>query len=338
MAKKRITSVLEDAAKDPTVRALAASTAVAGSALAGKLVHDHAERVQRQAQRAYRLAADERPDDGIKRVMAGQLDEAIELLSEVGAADSTEAVHDARKALKRSRAALRLSRHLLGTKLYRAENGALRDAGLGLSDLRDSQALLETLDGVAPPGQFTRLHDALSARATAGAHNGRAAEHQVESVLPELRRARTRVDGWSLKADGGTERLGPGLERIYRRGRRALRAARNDPSVENLHELRKRAKDLWHAAQLLAERRPKRAQTLALRAHRVSDLLGEEHDLAILAQRVAGEPGTLEPAEQGLLRELIERRRKHLRRQGLSCAERLYRRKPRKLRRRLALA
>src|SRR5207244_130714 len=140
----------------------------------------------------------------------------------------------------------------------------------------------ETLDGLAPSGHFGALHDALAGPVTCGSHNGRARGHQVESVLLALHQARARVDEWSLAGQGGPERLGPGLEQVYRRGRKALRAARRDPSVENLHELRKRAKDLWHAGQLLQECQPKRAKQLARRAHALSDLLGEDHDLAVL--------------------------------------------------------
>jgi CHAD domain-containing protein len=106
--------------------------------------------------------------------------------------------------------------------------------------------------------------------------------------------------------------------------------------VESLHELRKRAKDLWYAAQLLQAARPKRAKTIVDRAHELSDLLGSDHDLAILRERAVGDP-SLEPAELEQLEKLIDRRREHLRREALSSAERLYRRKPRKVARRLAL-
>ena len=98
------------------------------------------------------------------------------------------------------------------------------------------------------------------------------------------------------------------------------------------------AKDLWHAAQLLRESRPKRAKKLARRAHALSDLLGEDHDLAVLRERMDSQPELLQPAERQLLHELVDQRRERLRGQALSCATRLYRRKPGKLRRRLAPA
>jgi CHAD domain-containing protein len=331
--KKRLTTILENAAGDPAVRAVAASTALAGGALAGKLVHARVERAHTERERRYRLGRSEAAGDGIKRVVAGQLDQALDFLRAEGAGKSVQAVHDARKALKRGRAALRVARHLLGGKRYRVENTALRDAGRGLSDIRDAHVLVETLEEVAPPGKFERLRDRLAAQAAAGENNGR----ELDGVLPELERARSRVSSWTLSSDGGPEQLGPGLERIYRRGRRALRAARDEPSVDNLHKLRKRAKDLSHTAQLLQEWRPKRAAKLARRAHDLSDLLGLEHDLAILGERLDGDPTLVDPSERQLLKTLIKRRRAHLRREALRRAKRLYRRKPRKLRQRLAL-
>lgn len=321
--------MLEDAAKDPAVRAVAASTAVAGGALAGKLVHDRVERTQRQHERRYRLARQEAVGQEVKRVLAGQLSDAIDRLH----ADSAdgEAVHDARKALKRGRTALRLGRDLLGPRRYRRENLTLRDAGRELSGIRDAQVLLETLDGLTPPGGFDSFRSELAASAQS---NGRT----PEAVAGDLQAARGRVVRWRLADPDGADQLAQGFERIYRRGRKALRAAHRDPSAENLHELRKRSKDLWYAAQLLRDCHPARTRELADRAHELSDLLGLDHDLAILRDRALGEPDRLSSSERELLEDLIERRRKRLRRKALERANRLYRRKPRKLARKLSLA
>lgn len=293
------------------------------------------ERTHREQARRYRLSRDEAAGPGLKRVVAGQLANAVEWLTADDAA-AGDAVHDARKALKRSRAALRLGRDLVGGQRYRRENAALRDAGRDLSKLRDAQVLLETLDELAPPASFPRLRQALDEQAGSGQNNGQA-RPEIKAVVPQLEQARDRVEGWALPEEGGAVQLAPGFERIYRRGRRALRAARRDPSVENLHELRKRSKDLWHAAQLLRDANPKRAQALSRRAHELSDLLGSDHDLAILGQRAAGDPGLLTAPERKRLGKLIASRRKRLRGQAMDSAGRLYRRKPGKLIQRLAL-
>jgi CHAD domain-containing protein len=127
------------------------------------------------------------------------------------------------------------------------------------------------------------------------------------------------------------------LKRIYRRGRRALRDADGDPTAENLHELRKRAKDLWHAAQLLRPASPKRTKRLATHAHRLSDLLGNDHDLAVLLERATAQPELFDAGELELLTALAHRRGSVLRRKAIRCAKRVYRRKPARFLKKLSL-
>jgi CHAD domain-containing protein len=126
------------------------------------------------------------------------------------------------------------------------------------------------------------------------------------------------------------EAVEPGLRRIYRRGRRTFRAARKDPTAETLHEWRKRVKDLWYAAQILRPASPRRMKALASTAHDVSNLLGEDHDLAVLAAEARR--GRAELGDEATLiglEGLIERRRAALQRRALTAGADLYARKPR---------
>jgi CHAD domain-containing protein len=346
MAKRsKLLSTLDEAAHDPTVRAFAASAAVAagGALAAGKAARNRvAERRRRADSRRYRLAREDTPLAGVTRVARGQLDLATELLSEDGREGSPEAVHDARKALKRLRTLLRIARHFLGDERYRHENVVLRDAGRALSDERDAQVLHDSLDALAtgfadevPAGTWSRFGATLATEAQAAAGSDGSSHQETAAALSE---ARLRAATWPVPGEGGAESLGPGLERIYRRGRRALRAANRKPTTENLHELRKRAKDLWYGARLLRPVSPKRIKQLAGRAHRLADLLGDDHDLAVLLDRARSRPELFEPGELELLTALIKRRRRVLQRRALRCAARVYRRKPRKLLRTLSLA
>jgi CHAD domain-containing protein len=287
-------------------------------------------------QRQFRLSDGERVPDGLRRIACGQLDLSIERLE--GQTDEAlgTAVHETRKSLKRLRATVRLARDELGDEVYRRENDAFRAAGRRLAGARDSQVLLETLDAVtdahpdeAPPARFERFR-----RTLVGQHG--AAQRRlkdgapVAEVLSELRAARARAADWPLEREG-LDALAPGLRRIHRRGRRAYRAASQEPSTENLHELRKRAKDLWYAAQVV---RPaaKRMKRIARRAHELSDLIGEDHDLAILAQRAAERRDRFEDETAvGELAKLVEARRADLQRDAIGLGGRLYRKKPRKL-------
>ena len=69
---------------------------------------------------AFQLEATESVRRGVKRLVAKQLDNALE---ELGAPNRDEVVHEIRKRFKRIRAVLRLVRDELGDKVYRQENG-----------------------------------------------------------------------------------------------------------------------------------------------------------------------------------------------------------------------
>jgi CHAD domain-containing protein len=329
--------------KTPTIPALAAGVVASGGVLAaGKLVHDRgAERAQRRRTR-YRLRPDEGASDGVRRVARGQLELASNRLRDSGRKDMGEAIHEARKSLKRLRAVVRLARDPLGDDTYRQENRTFRDAGRELSDVRDAQVIRETLDELTerycdelPEGAFTGLREALDAEAQAAHERVGADTAATDELVGTLDAAHTRVATWPLPEDGDGRILVPGFRRLYRRGRRALRAAGEDPSTENLHELRKRAKDLWHAAQVLRPADPKRLKRLGRRAHALSDRLGDDHDLAVLLDAARERAVALGPGELALLRALVDRRRARLRRDALARARRVYARTPRSWARRL---
>jgi CHAD domain-containing protein len=284
--------------------------------------------------RAYRLRREEPVRDGIRRIARGQLDSAHEQLDDLQPGHVGERIHAARKHLKRLRAALRLTRDAIGEETYARENTALREVGRSLSGARDAGVLIQTLDGL-----HERLGDELAPAATAGLRDQLVQERAdaitamsephagFDSARTAIGDARVRPAGWPF-ATNGVDALIPGMRRIYRRGRKRMRAARADPTTENLHEARKRVKDLWHAAQILRPAAPKRMKRLAADAHRVADLLGDDHDLAVLRDYVQAHPQWLDDGDRQTLLAAIDRRREKLRRKALKRGKRLYDRSP----------
>lgn len=325
---------------DPKLAAAAAAGAAAVAGAIGKVAHDRvARRAEVEEERTYRLGDDEDASEGMRRIARGQLDDAAEQLEDAPGGDGPgEAVHEARKDLKRARAVVRLLRDQLGDETYRRENALYRDTGRSLSGARDAKVLVDTLDSLIarfaaelPEGAFAALRAQLAAESEAEHARLRRDGDAIASALPRLGVGRDRIATWPLAEGADRAALAPGLERIYRRGRRAARAARKDPSDETLHELRKRAKDLWHAAQIARPAAPAELKRLGRRAHRLSDAAGEDHDLAVLRTAAEARGAALRPGELPLLRALIERRQKRLRRRALARARRLYRAKPRRL-------
>ena len=98
---------------------------------------------------AYRFEADESVREAIARCAREQLDKAVTELSEGIGEDPVAAVHAARKAVKKERSLLRLSRGAMSPQLRRRENRALAAAARGLSDARDAEVMIETVDQLA---------------------------------------------------------------------------------------------------------------------------------------------------------------------------------------------
>ena len=71
-------------------------------------------------------------------------------------------------------------------------------------------------------------------------------------------------------------------------------------------------------------------------AHRLADLIGEDHDLAVLTQAITNVPRDTTPVpNRGQVRSAIRERREQLQRQASVLGWRLYAEKPRPMRRRM---
>jgi CHAD domain-containing protein len=288
---------------------------------------------------SYRLKPGEDAGRGVRRIAREQIDLASD---ELTARDVGDGVHEARKAFKRLRALLRLARDPLGDEVYRVENTTFRDLGRDLSGVRDAAVLVETLDELREryaeelsDGAFDGLREALHAEART-AHDALEDDRGLtERAMADLAASRDRTAGWPLPEHSGVAILAPGFRRMYRRGRKALRTAERDTSTESLHELRKRAKDLWHAAQVLRPAAPKTLKRLGRDAHALSDVVGDDHDLAVLLDAAQQRPHALAAGERELLTALVGRRRERLQRIALKRAGKLYDSKSRKLTKRL---
>ena len=290
------------------------------------------------SERKYRLREGEPVPKGIARIARGRIDHALDELGGKTESSAAEAVHEARKDMKKLRALVRLVRGELGDTIHRRENVAFRDAGQLLSGVRDSDVMVATLDdleeryadelggdGTGPAGDLRQVLEAHRIR-TGGGGRGEAAD----SASRALRTARRRIGRWPLEHEG-FEAVADGFERIYRRGRRDFRTARSQPTTENLHEWRKRVKDLWYHLDLLRNGWPAVMKALASEAHELSDRLGDDHDLAVLlawAEQHA-------PEAARAFERPVWRRRAELQADAFAIGERLYADKPRRFTRRL---
>jgi CHAD domain-containing protein len=275
----------------------------------------------------------------VRRVAVKQLTNAIDGLTGQTELGPDEAAHDARKRCKKLRALLRLVRPELPGKLYRAENDALRDAARLLSPVRDARVLLGVLDGLTAetasgPEPYTAFRAGL-VQEHRDHHRQVFDGGAVDTVVSALSDVAGRVPGWKVR-DRGWKAIEDGVARIYRQGRQEMAAAYDHPTSEAFHEWRKRAKYLRYQLQLVRGAWPEALGALKTVADDLGDLLGDEHDLAVIRARVVDEPSIATKHRLELI-ELIDCRSDDLRTHARKLGEQLYDDKPADFVRRLGI-
>jgi len=280
---------------------------------------------------AFQLKRSEPVGRGIKRCLLHDIDRVLALAR--GAGDKVLAVHEVRKGMKRLRATLRLAREQLGDDAYRRENYCFRDTARPLTEVRDAEMLGATLDklaahfaGEVKRASFAKAQKTLLTNEKAVARRVLIENRALAALARVIEDSRRRIEGTALD-DDGWEALRTGLKRVYRAGHRALSDAAATPTVEKLHEWRKQTKYLWHHLELLEPAWILAEKDLADEAHELSQLLGDDHDLAVLRQVVTAAPDTYAPAAAGLV-DLIDRRRGQLEEQAFALGRHVYGKTP----------
>jgi CHAD domain-containing protein len=276
----------------------------------------------------------------MRRIALGRAEGAAERLREAErAVDPSECIHAARKDLKKLRAVVRLLRRELGEDLYRAENGRYRDAGRLLSGSRDAEVKLETLEGLHErygaslgPGIDAWLA-ALCEERDAAIEEARAgAAGSLGQAIVAVGLGADRIASWPLRTDSW-KLVGPGIDRAYRRGRREMRRAAEDPGGPAMHQWRKRAKDLWYHLRILRDALPGALSGSVALADELADALGDHHDLAVLRDDLLRRD--LPMARRPTVVAAIAARQEELAAGAFDLGEDLYVRKPKAFRRKL---
>jgi CHAD domain-containing protein len=280
---------------------------------------------------SYRLRRKETPADGIRRIALGRAEAATERLRDVDENELAATIHGARKDLKKLRSVVRLVRGDLGGKLYRAEDRRYRDAGHRLSSSRDAEVKLEMLaalgerfEGDLPREPMHRWEEALleDRDRLVGAQGE--TRRQIEIAVEAIEAGHLGISRWPLETESW-KLVGPGLTEGYRRGRRSLKRTLKRPSAKDVHEWRKRVKDLWYQLRIVGEAWPEPIGEMADQAHQLADLLGDHHDLAVLAEDLAERR---EVGGRKAFRAAIERQQEELLDSALRIGRRLYAEKP----------
>ena len=288
-----------------------------------------------QSLTSVRFFAGETLSGGLDRVIDTQFEIALGVAT-CSAHERASAVHETRKAIKRLRAMLRLVRDSISLDCYHTDNAALKLIAAELSAVRDSWVMAQILDRLLPHDHdladsvatlVDRLQERYKAESSAVLDN---AAHMA-TILDQLENARERARRWTILAGEQSTPIPhafatvePGLQRVYKRGRRGMRIVADSPTDTLLHVWRKRAKYLRHQVEALNVLDPPGMGPIEADLEQLTDALGDDHDLAILLGRMKDDPHLTEGIDTDLIVDAICSKRRELQDQAITLGQRRF--------------
>jgi CHAD domain-containing protein len=286
---------------------------------------------------AYRFRPGQPISQNAREAGTEQIDRVLTQFSSGGKGN---AVHESRKAIKRLRALLRLIKPGMTKAAFRRDEARLKEIARLLSGVRDMQAMIETaakLEAYDPAVGAGPVGAAIKARLEqeCGGAEKRlkgGATGRTRKLLAEARKA---FAGLTLDHDDFTV-IARTLESDYRKARRGFASAYRLGKDEAFHEWRKHVQRHWRQLVLVAPSWSKALRPQVALARDLAEILGEDHDLSVLANRVRANAKQLGPAPQvRAYLELCRRRQAELRNMAEPLAARLLAEKPSSLAARL---
>lgn len=235
----------------------------------------------------------------------------------------------ARSAVDKVRLLVRLARKGMPKKARRRINRRLKALGRELADARDPGTLEDVVERLRQGTREPQLRDGLMVLGgrLAERRYRRGAERRGESTLGETREAldrlRTEATEWPFAGEG-FDAIAPGVERVYRRGRRALERAESRASRKRSARLMRRLRELGFTLRLLETTWPSPIAAVEHAVDRAAGRLHEAGELDRLARLLERDEELADNLPVHEMRERIERLASHFRAEALAGARRIF--------------
>lgn len=281
------------------------------------------------------LAIEDKEDfnEGLIRVIQELTKEALSSVKNPDDKDRHEAVHEARKAFKKARAAFRLVRDHTGRSFYKKQNNFYRDLGRELSDIRDAHSDIETLDllseqfeDVLPDDAFPNIYEALYDKRKSQVEKVLDDQNTLEKIAIALKEKLKESETWRFEV-GSFEDIRQSIKRVYKRGHKGYRKSLESRKTEDIHDWRKRVKYMRYQLENISRIWPQVLLVMEDELHDVSDFTGMYHDCVELMQSVE-ELDIQDFQEVELLRSLAGRHEKNMMDLAFYTANKFYWEKP----------
>jgi hypothetical protein len=266
---------------------------------------------------SYRIRPEEAFGSEVHAAASQQLNKAIDALS-TRPDGLHEAVHAARKSIKRVRALYRLVARR-APEFRKQENDRLRQTARALSSLRDATALIEVAHYLRETARSEEEAQAL-ARVAAVLTARRDRLSEAESDLEDKAEAAIASCRASLQAlekvsfDSGRRAAARLFQKSWRKtARKAAEAfadCHEEGHIDRFHDLRKRSQDCWMHHALLRDIWPSAMHAREIEAKALVDTLGRYLELSMLSDVADREPDLFDGNDDRarLLEAIIDRR------------------------------
>lgn len=287
----------------------------------------------------YKLDKDKNIVSNISRIAN---EEVAACLTSLKTLNIHEAIHDIRKRLKKLRALSRLVRDELGEENYKSINIYFRDLGREISEFRDLTAHLETIELLNQRygkyiyvNFFKTFEKQIEAERNEMEETLKSRNFFSDHLVEKLKKAQEELIHWPVESNK-IDIILPSLQRVYKRGVKALKEAYKNPTPENFHEWRKRVKYLWYQTLLLQEIWPDFFDTLEAEIHQLADYLGDDHDLMVLKDKIARDDFSLKDKnKEELMLAMIHEYSEYLRENAKTKGELIYAESPKDFKKRI---
>jgi len=289
---------------------------------------------------SYQFKQQESLTEGVRRIVREQLNQAIHELKH-SEQDPHQVIHEVRKQFKKLRGLICLVRSGLGGK-YSRLNLWYRDAGRGLSRVRDAESMLESLQKLRErysdsvyQETFAYFENKFLARKQKVVEEWIDLDSELNKLSEHLTTANRSTENWKIK--GKAEKvIFNSLQQNYQRGVEALKKLHQNPDDELFHECRKRSKYLLYHMRLISGIWEPVLVACIEELEQLNDLLGDDHDLAVMTQLITSETETFHSSDNvNQLQALIRQQRQEIQSRTFKLADRIYAEKPKAFARRM---
>ncbi|MCU4173706.1 CHAD domain-containing protein [Carboxylicivirga sp. N1Y90] len=233
----------------------------------------------------YRFAIDNQEElrDGISRVLNEQyshIEEQIKITDNIDIS-----VHEIRKTLKRVRGVLRLIRYDIGEELYHIENVKCRELARLLSKIRDLHVIISYLaecfeaeEIKVNEGSFIKFIDHLNTQKELALQ--KIVDNNVfQHISDKASDSKKAIENYPLN-NLGPHTIQEGVTKVYQQCLGKMEESQLNLDDHSTHQLRKKVKYLLNQMLLMQEVWPDYFVHYSSSLKTVSDLLGDDHNLA----------------------------------------------------------